>query len=184
MALVAAPLFLWLAANPGAEYRVIEEAQPLAALMRGDLEPVARNGLKLLAFFVWRGDPLIRQTSLAGLSLICSALSSLSWVSLSCSGDGGDQSTPLPSLAGYIFNTKPCHGRCTQFDSKYKRARYRGRANWPSRKGDCASHEAAPTGHLVCSVLAFAGNRIHGASGKKLGARQRGTVCLADRLNG
>ena len=59
--IMAAPLGYWLLANPGAEFRISEINQPLDALMRGDLEPVAENGIKLLGFFAWRGDPLIRQ---------------------------------------------------------------------------------------------------------------------------
>lgn len=61
LGLTVAPLGYWLLTNPGAEYRISEINQPLDALTRGDLEPVAQNGLKLLGFFGWRGDPLIRQ---------------------------------------------------------------------------------------------------------------------------
>jgi 4-amino-4-deoxy-L-arabinose transferase-like glycosyltransferase len=58
---VAAPLAAWLLAHPGAEYRIGEIDQPLAALRAGDVGPVAENGLRLLGFFGWAGDPLVRQ---------------------------------------------------------------------------------------------------------------------------
>ncbi len=61
MAATAAPLGLWLLGHPGAEFRIAEISQPLDAMLQGDLRPVAENGLKLLGFFGWRGDPLVRQ---------------------------------------------------------------------------------------------------------------------------
>ena len=61
MLVVAAPLAYWLLTHPGAEYRIGEINQPLNALLAGDWRPVASNGLGLLNFFGWRGDPLIRQ---------------------------------------------------------------------------------------------------------------------------
>jgi 4-amino-4-deoxy-L-arabinose transferase-like glycosyltransferase len=57
----AAPLAAYLLAHPGAEYRISEISQPLAALRAGDLGPAAENGLRLLGFFGWAGDPLVRQ---------------------------------------------------------------------------------------------------------------------------
>ena len=61
MAATAAPLGFWLLGHPGAEFRIAEISQPLDAMLQGDLRPVAENGLKLLGFFGWRGDPLVRQ---------------------------------------------------------------------------------------------------------------------------
>ena len=61
MIVVAAPLGIWLWTHPGAEHRISEINQPLNALLAGDLRPVANNSLKLLGFFGWRGDPLVRQ---------------------------------------------------------------------------------------------------------------------------
>ncbi len=59
--LVAAPLFLYLQANPGAEFRVTEIDAPLKALLAGDLEPVLENSIKILGMFGFSGDPLWRQ---------------------------------------------------------------------------------------------------------------------------
>jgi 4-amino-4-deoxy-L-arabinose transferase-like glycosyltransferase len=61
LVVVAAPLAAWLLAHPGAEYRIGEIDQPLVALRAGDVGPVAQNGLRLLSFFGWAGDPLVRQ---------------------------------------------------------------------------------------------------------------------------
>ncbi len=61
LAAVAAPLAAWLLTHPGAEYRISEINQPLTALRAGDLAPTAENGLRLLGFFGWAGDPLVRQ---------------------------------------------------------------------------------------------------------------------------
>lgn len=61
MVVAAAPLGVWLLRHPGAEYRISEIDQPLNAALAGDLGPVLSNGVKLLGFFGWAGDPLIRQ---------------------------------------------------------------------------------------------------------------------------
>ena len=58
---VATPLWLFLAAHPGAEFRIGEIDQPLNALLAGNFRPVLENGLKLVGFFGWQGDPLLRQ---------------------------------------------------------------------------------------------------------------------------
>ncbi len=59
--LVASPLILWLAAHPGAEYRIAEVREPLDRLLSGDPGPALRNLAANLAFFTVKGDPLPRQ---------------------------------------------------------------------------------------------------------------------------
>ena len=59
--LVAAPLALFLATHPGAEYRIGEIDAPLRALLQGDLRPAVDNVVDILAMFGVRGDPLWRQ---------------------------------------------------------------------------------------------------------------------------
>lgn len=61
LALVAAPLALFLLTNPGAEVRIAEVDAPLRALLAGDLRPVLENALRIAAMFGLRGDPLWRQ---------------------------------------------------------------------------------------------------------------------------
>ena len=60
-AAVAAPLFLYLQANPGAEFRVAEVSAPLEALRQGDIGPVLANMGRIVGMFGWTGDPLWRQ---------------------------------------------------------------------------------------------------------------------------
>jgi len=60
-ALVAAPLSLYLLGNSGVESRISEVDAPLRALADGNLRPVLENGLKIMAMFGVRGDPLWRQ---------------------------------------------------------------------------------------------------------------------------
>ncbi|MBN1316182.1 MAG: glycosyltransferase family 39 protein [Anaerolineales bacterium] len=55
------PLIIWLYTHPGAEFRITEINRPLTALISGNIKPILRNGIKLLGFFGWQGDPLIRQ---------------------------------------------------------------------------------------------------------------------------
>ncbi len=61
LALVAAPLVLYLLANPGAEIRILEVDAPLRALRQGDLRPVMENAVKIAGMFGISGDPLWRQ---------------------------------------------------------------------------------------------------------------------------
>lgn len=58
---IGLPLVLWLASHPGAEFRITEINKPLAALLNGNFKPVLRNAIKLVGFFGWKGDPLVRQ---------------------------------------------------------------------------------------------------------------------------
>jgi 4-amino-4-deoxy-L-arabinose transferase-like glycosyltransferase len=58
---VAAPLVIYLLANPGAEARISEVNAPLSALLNGELRPVLENALRFLGMFGFRGDPLWRQ---------------------------------------------------------------------------------------------------------------------------
>ncbi len=60
-AVVAAPLIIYLRANPGAEFRVSEIDAPLQALWAGDLKPTLQNSIKVLGMFGIQGDPLWRQ---------------------------------------------------------------------------------------------------------------------------
>ncbi len=59
--LVAAPLVIYLATNPQAEFRITEVDAPLRALRQGDFRPIVDNTLKIAAMFGFRGDPLWRQ---------------------------------------------------------------------------------------------------------------------------
>jgi len=61
LAIVAAPLIIFLQSNPGAEYRITEIDAPLRALRSGDLRPVLENSLKIIRMFGFSGDPLWRQ---------------------------------------------------------------------------------------------------------------------------
>jgi len=58
---VAAPLALYLAGNPGVEYRLSEINQPLNSLLDGSIRPALENTLSVIAMFGIRGDPLWRQ---------------------------------------------------------------------------------------------------------------------------
>ncbi|HSM56748.1 MAG TPA: glycosyltransferase family 39 protein [Candidatus Sulfomarinibacteraceae bacterium] len=60
-ALAAAPLVIYLLANPGAEFRISEVDAPLRALFAGDLQPVVDNSVDILGAFGFAGDPLWRQ---------------------------------------------------------------------------------------------------------------------------
>lgn len=60
-ALVAAPLFIYLANNPGAEFRVAEVSLPLDALRAGDWRPIWQNVWRIGRMFGLAGDPLWRQ---------------------------------------------------------------------------------------------------------------------------
>jgi 4-amino-4-deoxy-L-arabinose transferase-like glycosyltransferase len=59
--IVAAPLVIYLLANPGAEARISEVNAPLSALLNGELQPVFENTLRFIEMFGFRGDPLWRQ---------------------------------------------------------------------------------------------------------------------------
>ncbi len=61
MAVIAAPLVIFLQTNPGAEFRITEIDAPLRALLAGDLRPVLENSLKIAGMFGFSGDPLWRQ---------------------------------------------------------------------------------------------------------------------------
>lgn len=58
---VAAPLFLYLRANPSAEFRISEIDAPLRALFAGDIQPVLQNAWYIVGTWGWHGDPLWRQ---------------------------------------------------------------------------------------------------------------------------
>ncbi len=55
-ALVAAPLFLYLANNPGLEVRIDELSAPLRAAAGGDLAPLWANARGALRLFTIEGD--------------------------------------------------------------------------------------------------------------------------------
>lgn len=61
LAAIAAPLVLYLLANPGAEFRISEIDAPLRALRQGNLRPVVDNAVDILGGFGFAGDPLWRQ---------------------------------------------------------------------------------------------------------------------------
>jgi len=60
-AFVSAPLVVWLATHPGAEYRIAEVREPLDRLLVGDLSLVWQNLIANLKFFTFAGDPWPRQ---------------------------------------------------------------------------------------------------------------------------
>lgn len=60
-AIVAAPLAIYLLSHSGVESRISEVDAPLRALADGNLRPALENGLKVMAMFGIRGDPLWRQ---------------------------------------------------------------------------------------------------------------------------
>lgn len=59
-ATISAPLWLWLAAHPGAEYRVAEVREPLDRLLSWDLSLAWQNLIANLKFFTIHGDPWAR----------------------------------------------------------------------------------------------------------------------------
>jgi hypothetical protein len=59
-ALVGSPLFTYLLTNPEAEARIGQLSSPLAAAVRGDLEPLTTNALKSLGIITFSGDPFWR----------------------------------------------------------------------------------------------------------------------------
>ena len=59
--LVSAPLVIWLATHPGAEYRIAEIREPLDRLLAGDPSLVWQNLVANLKFFTFAGDPWPRQ---------------------------------------------------------------------------------------------------------------------------
>jgi len=60
-AIVSAPLVIWLATHPGAEFRITEVRQPLDKLLAGDPSMVWQNLVANLKFFTFTGDPWPRQ---------------------------------------------------------------------------------------------------------------------------
>jgi hypothetical protein len=60
-ALVSAPLVIWLATHPGAEFRIAEVQKPLDRLLAGDPSLVWQNFVANLKFFTIAGDPWPRQ---------------------------------------------------------------------------------------------------------------------------
>jgi len=62
--IVAAPFVIWLAAHPGAEYRIGEVQEPLDRLFAGDPSLVWQNFIANLKFFTFAGDPWRHQNLL------------------------------------------------------------------------------------------------------------------------
>jgi 4-amino-4-deoxy-L-arabinose transferase-like glycosyltransferase len=58
---VSAPLLVWLATHPDAEYRIAEVREPLDRLLAGDPSLVWHNLIANLRFFTFSGDPWPRQ---------------------------------------------------------------------------------------------------------------------------
>jgi len=58
---VSAPLLVWLATHPDAEYRIAEVREPLDRLLTGDPSLVWQNLIANLKFFTFSGDPWPRQ---------------------------------------------------------------------------------------------------------------------------
>ncbi|MBX3055931.1 MAG: hypothetical protein KF770_05605 [Anaerolineae bacterium] len=59
-AVVALPLFLYLAANPEAEVRIRELSGPLTAVTQGNLSPLWQNAREGAGILFWRGDDFWR----------------------------------------------------------------------------------------------------------------------------
>ncbi|MFN2134651.1 MAG: ArnT family glycosyltransferase, partial [Candidatus Promineifilaceae bacterium] len=57
----ALPLIGYLAANPGAEFRISEVNAPLRAFLAGDWRPIWQNAWRIAGMFGISGDPLWRQ---------------------------------------------------------------------------------------------------------------------------
>ncbi|MGB6850173.1 MAG: glycosyltransferase family 39 protein, partial [Thermoanaerobaculia bacterium] len=81
LVIVAAPLGIYLQANPGAEFRVTEIDAPLRALAAGNLRPSLENSLKILGMFGFMGDPLWRQ-NVAGRPVFGPLLAILFYIGL------------------------------------------------------------------------------------------------------
>jgi len=60
-AVISAPLVIWLATHPGAEYRIAEVQEPLTRLLRGDARLAWENAVANFKFFTVSGDPWPRQ---------------------------------------------------------------------------------------------------------------------------
>ncbi len=58
---MSAPLLIWLATHPGAEFRIAEVQKPLTRLLEGDPSPVWQNLVANLKSFTIAGDPWPRQ---------------------------------------------------------------------------------------------------------------------------
>lgn len=80
-ALVSAPLLIWLATHPGAEYRIEEIREPLDRLLAGDPSLVWQNLIANLKFFTFVGDPWPHQ-NLSGRPVFADPIS----VALFCAG--------------------------------------------------------------------------------------------------
>jgi len=78
-AIVSAPLVLWLATHPGAEYRIAEVQEPLTRLLRGDAQLVWENAVANFKFFTVSGDPWPRQ-NLPGRPVFADPISAVLFV--------------------------------------------------------------------------------------------------------
>ncbi len=56
-AVVGAPLFMYLWANPGLEQRIGQLGHAITALLQGDPGPMVTNITDSLPMLIWRGDP-------------------------------------------------------------------------------------------------------------------------------
>lgn len=81
-ALIALPLFGYLAANPQAEIRIRELSSPLTAVAQGDLMPLWHNLRSGLAIIAWQGDDFWRYNIPARplLSPIMALLFAIGWL--------------------------------------------------------------------------------------------------------
>ncbi len=79
--LIALPLLLFLANNPGAEFRISEVDAPLRALLAGDFGPVLGNAGQIALMFGLAGDPLWRQ-GIAGQPIFGPLLALVFYLSL------------------------------------------------------------------------------------------------------
>ncbi len=59
--LISAPLFIYLAVNPSAEFRISEINYPLEQLRQLNVRPVLENAWHIFGVWGWHGDPLWRQ---------------------------------------------------------------------------------------------------------------------------
>jgi len=75
-AIVSAPLAIWLATHPGAEYRISEVREPLDRLLAGDPSLVWGNLVANFKLFTFAGDPWPRQ-NLPGRPVFAEPLSGI-----------------------------------------------------------------------------------------------------------
>lgn len=65
---IAAPLYIYLALTPSADFRISEINLPLEQLRQLNVRPILENAWRILGVWGWQGDPLWRQ-NVAGIPI-------------------------------------------------------------------------------------------------------------------